>query len=147
MLTIAQVDLFQAQLQTKMLEVALEQAKAELNDDYECAKVHQCTYRFLTIYYAVFTNPLFNYTMAETEAMINWISTITMLNEVVPVSFTNYTTINTGTDHTHSISQIIGLQAALDDLQLQIDNIQATDIEIIGGGSANVTDFYPPYQY
>jgi hypothetical protein len=143
MLTIAQVDLFQAQLQTKMLEVALEQAKAELNDDISCAKRHQCTYRFLSIYLAVFTNPLFNYTMAETEAMIFWISAATGLHDVVPVSFTDYTVINTGSDHTHSISQIIGLQAALDDLQLQIDNMEAADLYIVDGGSADPADFHP----
>jgi len=143
MLTIAQVDLFQAQLQTKMLEVAIKQAKAELNDDIDCAKEHQCIYRFLSIYLAVFTNPLFNYTMAQTEAMILWISTITGLHEVVPVSFTNYTTINTGTDHTHSISQIIGLQAALDDLQMQIDNMADVDLYMVDGGSANPDDFHP----
>jgi len=136
MLTIAQVDLFQAQLQTKMLEVAIEQAKAELNDDMACAKAHQCTYRFLSIYLAVFTNPLFNYTMAQTEAMILWISGVTSLNEVVPVSFTDYTVINTSTNHTHSISQVIGLQTALDDLQWQIDNIEDSQITEINGGHA-----------
>jgi len=138
MLTIAQVDLFQAQLQTKMLEVALEQAKAELNDDRDCAKVHQCTYRFLSIYFAVFTNPLYNYTMAQTEAMILWISAVTSLNEVIPVSFTDFTVINIGTDHTHTISQIIGLQETLDDLQAQIDNLEDTQITAIDGGHAPV---------
>ena len=143
MLTIAQVDLFQAQLQTKMLEVAIEQAKAELNDDISCAKRHQCTYRFLSIYLAVFTNPLFNYDATETESMIFWISAVARLHDVVPVSFTEYTVINTGSDHTHTISQIIGLQAALDDLQLQIDNIEAADLYIVDGGSADPKDFHP----
>lgn len=147
MLTLAQIDNFQARLQTKMLEVAIEQAKAELNDDISCAKEHQCMYRFLSIYLAVFTNPLFNYTMAETEAMILWISAIAGLNEVVPVSFTDYTVINIGTDHEHTISQIIGLQEILYGLQSQIDAIKNTGlfVPIVTNSGRNLDYPAPPY--
>jgi hypothetical protein len=146
MLTNVQLDEFKAKLQTQMLDLAIKQAKAVLNDDYECAKEYQCEYRFLSLYLSVFTNPLYNYTSSEEEDMVNMIGSVAGLNEVVPISFTNYTTINTGTNHTHTISQVIGLQEALNDLQLQIDNMETTGLYIVEGGSADITDFHPSYR-
>ena len=140
------MDGFKAQLQTQMLDLAIKQAKAILDDDYECAKEHQCEYRFLSLYLSVFTSPLYNYSSYEEEAMVTWISVIGGLHEVVPISFTNYTNISTGTNHTHTISQVIGLQPILDDLQSQIDNIEATDLYIVEGGSADIDDFHPSYR-
>lgn len=125
MLTVEEIDDFKAKLQTKMLEVAIKQAEAELQHDTECADSYQKDYRFLSLFRtAIFEEEV--YTNLDLEKIIPYVIHYGKLSDVVPVSFTGFTNItnNFGGGGIVTIPQVVGLQDILTYLQLQINSIE-----------------------
>ena len=88
MLTSEQLETFRVKLLSAMLDTAYKQAKAELDDEYECAEQHKCLYNFLSLYHtALFIIPN-DYTEEEINNLVLYITHIGNLNKVIPISLT-----------------------------------------------------------
>jgi hypothetical protein len=88
MLTSEQLETFRVKLLSAMLDTAYEQAKAELDDEYECAEQHKCLYNFLSLYHTTLFIVPNDYTEEEINNLVLYITHIGNLNKVIPISLT-----------------------------------------------------------